>query len=81
MIKNVYSVKDSKAGYDMLYMAENDAIAIRNFEIACNTSDSMFNNFPADFALYKVGEFNTENGSIISSSDFITDALSLLHEV
>lgn len=67
MIKKIYNVRDYKAGFGtVLMVSDNDDIAKRDFAAACSTQNSMLNQFPEDFGLYLVGEYDTETGLIIS---------------
>lgn len=38
--------------------------ALRNWEIATNEGESMLTRFPADFAIYKLAEFDPESGEV-----------------
>jgi hypothetical protein len=65
MKKNAYSFKDQKAGtYSDPYYAINDATASRSFSQACDTPDTMLNQYPEDFSLFKVGEWDDTSASL-----------------
>ncbi|AXL15585.1 nonstructural protein [Microviridae sp.] len=59
MIKNLYSIYDSVAGfYSPVFIAENNAHAIRMM------TQSIDMNHKTDFALWKLGTFNPDTGEI-----------------
>ncbi|AXL15021.1 nonstructural protein [Microviridae sp.] len=63
MIKNLYSIYDSVAGfYSPVFIAENNAHAIRMM------SQSIDMKHKTDFALWKLGTFNTETGEICDTT-------------
>lgn len=71
----LYSIRDLLTGFTGVSVDINDASARRNFAHAVNRSDSLFNSHPEHYVLYKVGEFDSETGVIISCDhQIITDA-------
>lgn len=74
MIYGVYSIKDLKTGFLPPTYDVNDLSASRNFEHACVNPDSLFYTHGSDYQLWKIGEFNTEDGSISCEPTFIMDA-------
>lgn len=64
MIIKMYSVRDIKNDFGMPFTAANDEVAIRMFKATANDKTSTLALFPADFELWCVGEFNTNNGGI-----------------
>ena len=59
MIKNLYSIYDSVAGfYSPVFMAENNAHAIRMMAQSIDIAHK------ADFALWSLSDFNTDTGEI-----------------
>lgn len=75
MIYGAYSIKDIKSGYLPPNFDINDLCAKRNFEHACSRSDSLFYTHPSDYQLFKVGEFDTENGKFTRMTpEFLMDA-------
>lgn len=59
----IFSIMDVKAQFFMKPFSEDHtAQAIRAFEIGSNDPKSTFNRFPDDFALFEIGEFNSETG-------------------
>lgn len=65
MIVNLYSIRDKKASMFLsLAQDTNDETAIRNFTYAMNNSGNIYAFAPSDFALYRIGEFDTSTGLI-----------------
>lgn len=60
----IYSIRDVKTGYLSLLCEPDDAVASRNFEHAVRTADGLMRTHPQDFALYKVGTYDSEHGHI-----------------
>lgn len=66
MIYNVYAIRDFKTGFLTPTLDQNDAAAARNFEHAVLVNqDSLFFSHPEDYALYRVGSYDTECGKIL----------------
>lgn len=61
----MYSIRDAKVGFMTPTVDQNDAAAARNFEHAVLNSASLMNSHPADYSLYKIGEFDTESGAVV----------------
>lgn len=64
MIYPVYAIRDAKVGFMSPTVDQNDASAARNFEHAVMNSASLMNSHPGDYALYRIGSFDTESGVI-----------------
>lgn len=64
MIYGVFAVKDCKTGFMTPTVDYNNESAARNFVHALISTKGLFYTHPADFELYRLGEFNTENGKI-----------------
>lgn len=60
----LYTIEDKINGFMSINTDVNDPSAVRNFSLAVSQSGSVINHSPSDFALYKVGEFDTESGNI-----------------
>ena len=81
MIKGLYCVRDYKVGYTAVITDENDAVALRAFKLALTPDTIMYNN-PKDFALFKVGEFDTDTGIITPCEPTLIDEVyNLISEV
>lgn len=61
MKKNLYSIRDNKAGFWSPREDINDDTALRNFAFAVNTNELMMFR-PNDYDLYFVGTFDDERG-------------------
>ena len=61
----IYSIRDSKTGFYPPMTDQSDQSAIRNFSYAVN-NEGVMNYSPKDFDLYRLGEFDTEDGTIES---------------
>lgn len=65
MILGMYSIRDFKSGFLSPTVEVNDMVARRNFEHAVLNSDqSLFFSHPEDYALFKIGEMDTDMGVI-----------------
>lgn len=62
---SLYAIRDVKTGFLTLTQDVNDASACRNFEHAVlNHQDSLFFSHPEDYALYYLGDFDSDSGVI-----------------
>lgn len=64
----IYSIHDAKTGFLNITLDQSQAAAVRGFEHASANADSLFFTHPADYALYHIGNFDTDTG-IIESVD------------
>lgn len=63
MIRNVYSIFDSKAGiYTPPFHCITDGEAIRAFSDAANSKDHYVGRHPGDYTLMKIGTFDDQSG-------------------
>lgn len=69
MIYGVYCIRDVQAGYMSPTVDINDNTAKRNFVHAIKATNGIMNSHPHDFELYKIGEFDSESGRVISLTD------------
>lgn len=60
----IYSIRDAKVGFMTPTIDANDASAARNFEHAVLNSASLMNSHPGDYALYRIGEFDSDSGAV-----------------
>lgn len=74
MILGVYSLKDVKAGdFASPFTCPNDNVALRLLDSSVNGNhDTDLYKFSADFELWKLGNFDTKNGSLTSDVVFIS---------
>ena len=61
----VFSIRDNKVGFMVPNCDQSRQSAIRNFSYAIN-NEGVMNYAPKDFDLYYVGEFDSDNGKIMS---------------
>lgn len=66
MIYPVISIRDNKTGYLPVQVDQSVEAAKRNFEFAINKSDSLMYAYAQDYDLFKVGEFDTETGILVT---------------
>ncbi len=64
MILNLYSVRDKLVGYTGPIAMKDNKVAIRWFEAFCKQKRENEYTEAKYFDLYRVGEFNTDNGEI-----------------
>lgn len=72
----IYAIRDVRSGFLQPTFELNDAIATRNFHHACMNSDSVLFSHAADFALYRLGQYDPDSGHIVPEEVpvFISDA-------
>jgi len=59
----LFAILDIKANHYLKpFTDESTASALRGFETAVNDSQSALSQFPDDFALMELGEFDRQNG-------------------
>lgn len=77
MIVGVYSMRDEVAQtFTSLTTEANDQTAVRNFAHALSQPNTILSFRPADFALYRVGSFDTDTGAIAPESRIIMRGVS-----
>lgn len=82
MLKFVYAIRDYKVGYTNLVVEENEAVAVRNLKLALRNPDTLFYNEPKDFALFRLGTYNTETGDIVPNEPIlVAEVYNLLSEL
>ena len=67
----LYAIKDVKAGYQSPQEFVNDEVAIRAFKMATSDPRTMLGQVPADFELWKIGEFDLQTGELKSDLQFL----------
>lgn len=60
----VFAIRDVHTGFMSPTVDQNQSAAIRNFEHAVMRSASLMNSHPEHYALYHIGEFDTDTGKI-----------------
>lgn len=82
MRKHIFAIRDYKVGYTNLIVEENEDVAIRNLKVALRNPDTLFHNEPKDFALFRLGSYNTETGDIIPNEPIlVAEVYNLISEV
>lgn len=65
MMFNVYAVRDVKVGFQSVTIQPNDPVAARSFESTIINSDSILFTHAQDFALYRIGSWDSDTGRLI----------------
>lgn len=66
MIYPVCAMRDEKVGFLAPTVEQNLETAKRSFAHMCSAGGQAVMNFaPADFALYKIGDYDTDSGELI----------------
>lgn len=68
MLKKIFSVRDIKVSvYNVPFYSDSEIQAIRNVHAAmANQPDMLISQFPQDYELYYVGEFEDVTGKMVS---------------
>lgn len=75
----LYSIKDAKTGFMTPVLEQGDPAALRNFSAAVSQGDCIMHQYPNDFALYKVANWDTDTGvDPVLSPILIADASEVL---
>ena len=66
MLKRIYCVHDVKSeAFLEPFFAPTDAVATRSFGDCVNNPQHPFGQHPADYTLFRIGEWNDSHGAII----------------
>lgn len=60
----IYVIRDQRTSFLTPTVDLNDASAMRNFEHAVQDKNSLFFSHIEDYSLYRIGTYDTDNGSI-----------------
>lgn len=60
----LYSIKDTKGSFYEPLVAQNDALAVRNVRGIVNSGKGLLAQYPEDFELWYIGEFDEVTGII-----------------
>ena len=76
----IYAIRDVYTGFLSPTVEVNDLVAKRNFEHACNRSDSLLFSHAQDYDLYKIVEFESDSGVVtpLTPIEFIANGKSVL---
>lgn len=61
----IYSIRDCKSGFLTPTCEINDEIAVRNFQHAVLSSESILQSFSKDFSLFKLASLDTDSGQVV----------------
>uniref|UniRef100_A0AAU8B7G6 Nonstructural protein n=1 Tax=Dulem virus 106 TaxID=3145583 RepID=A0AAU8B7G6_9VIRU len=61
----VYAIRDICTGYMTPTFEINDAVAIRNFEHAVTSVDSVLRSHASDFDLFRIGQYDSDTGRMM----------------
>lgn len=65
MIINIYAIYDSKVrAFLQPWYSPNHASACRNLELACRDPKSSFVQFPVDYTLFCIGNYDDQTGQL-----------------
>lgn len=65
MLQKIFTIYDSKVeSYQSPFTAIHKGYALREFENVSNDPKTAIGQYPADYTLFEIGEFNTTTGSI-----------------
>lgn len=64
----IYSYRDKEVGFGSPIVESNDITAKRGFSMQMNNPSGIMNFSPGDFDLYRIGEFDPDNGMIVPES-------------
>lgn len=79
VIITVKDIKTAKHGNPVTFI--NLAVAERSLRSEAKSKDSALAMYPQDFELYKVGEFNSDTGAIISHNpDFVANIVDIIEK-
>lgn len=84
MLKNVFSVRDSKAEvFDFPASAHTIAEAERMFTTLANNQETPIGKFPEDYDLYHLGKYDTATGKfeLFPSPQHIVKAVNLVNKI
>lgn len=70
----IFTTKDELTGFSGIAMAKNEAEAMRQFSIMANDKETIIGQHPKDFSLYKLGNYDTDNGIIVPDIEKLCDA-------
>lgn len=65
MIYGVFAIRDLKTGFLSPTIDLNNAAAVRNFRHAASRVDSLFFSSPADYQLFRVGTYDSDDGVLV----------------
>lgn len=78
----VYAIRDIKSVFFPPQVEQNEATAKRNFAFMVANGNTVYSFAPADYQLFKVADFDSEEGTLfpVSPIQFIADGASVVGE-
>lgn len=70
-MKSIYCIKDVKGGFINPFTMANDQLAERAFKGAFMNNDEPMTQFPEDYELWKLGEFDDRTGAITPKAEML----------
>lgn len=61
----VYSYRDNKTSFGQIWYDHNDEAAKRGFAMMMNNPSGIMGFAPADFDLFRIGTFDSDNGQLV----------------
>lgn len=82
MIYTITAIRDAKTGFLTPGFHASKEAAIRDFISVCRRPDTAIHEFPVDFSLVFLGDYDTDNGTIIPATpDELCRATTYVKEV
>lgn len=72
----LYSIKDTKMGFQQVFCLPNNASAIRWFGDTVTNKDHPMNRHPEDYQIFSIGTLDDQTGEIKSKVEFLENASS-----
>jgi len=64
MKQGIYVIRDKKSTYHLPFTLGADVLAIRSCQQALKNQELQMSQYPEDFALYKIGDYDDEKAKI-----------------
>lgn len=67
MIMSMYAIRDVLSGFMTPVLEQSDAVAMRNFRMACDRAagqETLMRWRPSDYQLYRIAMYNSETGAV-----------------
>lgn len=71
---NLYSIKDTKMGFNQVLIMPNNASAIRTFGDIARNKEHPIAKHPEDYQLFKIGTMDEDTGELVSEVNFLENA-------
>lgn len=77
MIYGLFAIKDTKSEFFKPFTHFNEQTALREFGLMVNNKANAISDNPADYELWRVGQYDTTTGTIVPQTEFIVNAMSV----